>query len=131
MYTCPRRAWAWRSILDRGGRLALGSDWPVVPFDPFIALHGAVTRQTPAGEPPGGWLPAERLTVAEALAAYTAGSAFAAHAEARRGMIAIGRDADLVVLDRDLLAEEASAIVGSRVVATIVAGRIVHAEGAA
>ena len=125
------RAWAWRSILDRGGRLALGSDWPVVPFDPFIALHGAVTRQTPAGEPPGGWLPAERLTVAEALAAYTLGPAFAAHAEARRGMIAVGHDADLVVLDRDLLAEGPSAIVGSRVVATIVAGRIVHAEGAA
>ena len=90
-----------------------------------------MTRQTPAGEPPGGWLPSERLTVAEALAAYTLGPAFAARAETRRGMIAVGRDADLVVLDRDLLAEEPSAIVASRVVATIVAGRIVHGEGAA
>jgi predicted amidohydrolase YtcJ len=101
-----KRAWAWRSILDRGGRLAFGTDWPVVPFDPFIALHGAATRQTPAGEPPGGWLPTERLTIAEALAAYTVGSAFAAHAETRRGMIEAGRDADLVVLDRDLLVED-------------------------
>jgi predicted amidohydrolase YtcJ len=125
------RGWAWRSILDHGGRLAFGSDWPVVPFDPFLALHGAVTRQTPAGEPPGGWLPNERLTMAEALAAYTSGSAFAAHAETRRGMIVPGHDADLVVLDRDLLAEDPSAIVGTRVVATVVGGRIIHGEGAA
>ena len=125
------RAWAWRSILDHGGRLAFGSDWPVVPFDPLIALHGAVTRQTPAGEPPGGWLPAERLTIAEALAAYTLGSAFAAHAETRRGMIEVGRDADVLVLDRDLLVEDPSAIAGTRVVVTVVGGRIVHGEGAA
>jgi hypothetical protein len=125
------RAWAWRSILDLGGRLAFGSDWPVVPFDPFIALHGAVTRQTPAGEPPDGWLPAQRLTIAEALSASTLGSAFASHAEARRGIIEVGRDADLAVLDRDLLAEDPSAIVGTRVVATVVGGRIVHGEDAA
>jgi len=118
-------------ILDRGGRLAFGSDWPVVPFDPFLALHGAVTRQTAAGKLAGGWLPKERLAIAKALAAATLGSAFAAHAETRRGMIVPGHDADLVVLDRDLLAEDPSAIAGTRVVATVVGGRIIHGEGAA
>ena len=81
------RAWAWRSIHEAGGVLAFGSDWPVVPFDPFIALNNAVNRQTVDGEPAGGWLPAERLPLADALEAYTAGSAFAAFAEHRRGRV--------------------------------------------
>ncbi len=120
------RAWAWRSIREAGGTLAFGSDWPVVPFDPFIALNNAVNRQTQDGRPAGGWLPGERLTVAHALEAYTAGSAFAAHAEHRRGLIAPGMDADVVVLDRDLLAAGSSAIIGTGVRLTVFGGRIVH-----
>ena len=120
------RAWAWRSIHDAGGRLAFGSDWPVVPFDPFIALNNAVNRQTTTGEPAGGWLPAERLPLAEALGAYTAGSAFAAFADHRRGRVVPGMDADLAVLDRDLLAEGPSAIIGTGVRLTVIGGRIVH-----
>jgi predicted amidohydrolase YtcJ len=120
------RGWAWTSILGGGGALAFGSDWPVVPFDPFIAVHGAVTRQTPGGEPPGGWLPSERLPLPAALSACTLGSAWAAHAEARRGTIAAGLDADLVILDRDFLAEGPTAIIGTATIATIVGGRIVH-----
>jgi len=120
------RAWAWRSIREAGGTLAFGSDWPVVPFDPFIALNNAVNRQTRDGLPAGGWLPGERLTVEAALEAYTAGSAFAAFAEGRRGRIASGLDADLVVLDRDLLAAGPSAIIGTGVRLTVIGGRIVH-----
>jgi len=120
------RAWAWRSIREAGGTLAFGSDWPVVPFDPFIALNNAVNRQTQDGQPAGGWLPGERLAVAHAVEAYTAGSAFAAFAEHRRGRIAPGLDADLVVLDRDLLAAGASAIIGTGVRITVLDGRIVH-----
>jgi predicted amidohydrolase YtcJ len=120
------RAWAWASIARAGGRLAFGSDWPVVPFDPFIALNNAVRRQTVDGEPAGGWLPAERLPLADALEAYTSGSAYAAFAEHRRGRMLTGLDADLVVLDRDLLAAGPSAIIGTDVRLTVLGGRIVH-----
>jgi len=120
------RAWSWNSIAATGGRLAFGSDWPVVPYDPFIALNNAVTRQTIDGMPAGGWLPAERLPLADALTAYTAGSAWAAFAEHRRGRLAPGMDADLVVLDRDLLAAGPSAIIGTGVRLTVLDGRIVH-----
>jgi predicted amidohydrolase YtcJ len=120
------RAWPWASILRHGGTVALGSDWPVVPFDPFIALNSAVNRQTVNGEPPGGWLPTERLTMPEALSAYTLGSARAAWADGRRGTIAPGLDADLVVLDRDLLSAGASAIIGTNIRLTVIGGRIVH-----
>ena len=109
------RAWAWRSIREAGGTLAFGSDWPVVPFDPFIALNNAVNRQTIDGMPEGGWLPAERLPVEQALEAYTAGSASAAFAEAPAGPDRAGMDADLAILDRDLLAGGASAIIGTGV----------------
>ncbi len=120
------RAWAWRSIHDAGGRLAFGSDWPVVPYDPFSALNNAVNRQTAAGWPEGGWLPGERLPLADALEAYTAGGAFAAFAEHRRGRVTPGLDADLIVLDRDLLAAGPSAIIGTGVALTVLNGRIVH-----
>ena len=120
------RAWAWRSIREAGGVLAFGSDWPVVPFDPFIALNNAVNRQTVDGRPEGGWLPGERLTAEQALEAYTAGSAYAAFAEHRRGRLAPGMDADLVVLDRDLLAAGPSAIIGTEVRLTVLGGAVVH-----
>ena len=120
------RAWAWASILRRRGVIALGSDWPVVPFDPFLALNSAVNRQTREGSPPGGWLASEKLSLPEALAAYGRGSAFAAFAEDRRGTIALGMDADIAVLDRDILAAGPSAIIGTGVALTVVGGRIVH-----
>ena len=120
------RAWAWRSIREADGSIAFGSDWPVVPFDPFIALNNAVNRQTVDGQPAGGWLPGERLSVEQALESYTAGSAYAAFAEHRRGRMAVGRDADLIVLDRDLLAAGASAIIGTGVRLTVLGGTVVH-----
>jgi len=120
------RAWAWTSIAEAGGRLAFGSDWPVVPFDPFIALNNAVNRQTVDGQPPGGWLPGERLPLPTALDAYTAGSAWAAFADHRRGRVAPGLDGDLVVLDRDLPAAGPSAIIGTAVRLTAIGGRVVY-----
>ncbi len=126
------RAWAWATLRRAGARLAFGSDWPVVPWSPWIAIHNAVARQTAAGDPPGGWLPGERLPIEAAIEAYTAGSAYAAFADDRRGRLAVGYDADLAVLDRDLLEADASAIIGTTSVATLVGGRMVHrSEGAA
>jgi len=118
--------WPWASILRSGGPLAFGSDWPVARFDPRVHLHAAVTRTDAHGHPSGGWLPGERLSVAEALASYTWGSAYAAGAEGSRGAVVPGHAADLVILDRDLLAEGPSAIAGTEVLATICGGRIVY-----
>jgi predicted amidohydrolase YtcJ len=98
----------------------------VVTFDPIRGLQSAVNRQTADGLPAGGWHPAERLRLPDALSAWTAGSAWAAHAESKRGSIAPGLEADLVVLDRDLLEAGASAIIGTGVRLTVVGGRIVH-----
>src|SRR5207245_4723889 len=91
----------WASIARSGGRLAFGSDWPVVPIDPFLSLHVAINRQTGAGEPPGGWLPDQRLTLPQAVEAWTAGSAYAEHAEHTKGRLRQGMVADIAVLDRD------------------------------
>jgi len=120
------RAWAAGSISRAGGRLAFGSDWPVVPFNPFLGLQVAVNRQTADGQPPGGWIPTEAVSLPSALAAYTLGSAHAARADGWRGTIRAGLQADLVILDRDLLGEGPSAIVGTGVVATVIGGRVVH-----
>jgi len=120
------RAWSWASIRREGAIVALGSDWPVVPFDPIIALNAAVNRQTIDGHPAGGWLPSERLSLPDALAAYGHGSAFAAFADGRRGTLRVGGDADLVVLDRDILAGGPSSIIGTTVALTVVGGQVVH-----
>jgi hypothetical protein len=126
------RAWVWGTLARAGARLAFGSDWPVVPWSPWIAIHNAVARQTRDGEPQGGWLPDERLTIEAAIDAYTAGAAYAAFEDHRRGRLAVGYDADIAVLDRDLLAGDASAIIGTTSVATLVGGQIVHrSEGVA
>jgi predicted amidohydrolase YtcJ len=120
------RGWPIASLRAGGAVVAFGSDWFVRPFEPFLALHAAVNRTTADGEPAGGWLPHERIGIAEALTAYTWGSAYAAHEESRRGRITAGHFADLCVLDRDLLAEGPSAILGTRVMLTVVGGRVVH-----
>ncbi len=120
------QAWSWASIRKAGGVVALGSDWPVVPFDPMLALNSAVNRQTKEGHPPGGWLPSEKLSLPEALAAYGHGSAFAAHADHERGTLRPGGVADVVVLDRDILTHGPSSIIGTKVALTVVDGQVVH-----
>ncbi|HEV2027643.1 MAG TPA: amidohydrolase [Candidatus Dormibacteraeota bacterium] len=118
--------WPWRSILHSGAGIAFGTDWPVVPLDPAASLQVAVTRKTRQGEPAGGWLPDQRLKLAEALAAWTFGGAFAEHAEDQKGALAGGMLADIAVLDRDIVTIPVSELADLKVTATIVGGRVVY-----
>jgi len=95
-------AYAWQSQLQHGAHLAFGSDAPVESPNPFLGLHAAVTRQRVDGSPgPEGWYPEQKLTLAEAVGAYTRGPAYAANAERRLGQLTPGYHADLIVLERD------------------------------
>ncbi len=94
-------AYAWNSMLRAGSRLAFGSDYPVESPNPFVALAAAATRTDPANQPAGGWQPQERVTFAQAFAAFTTGAAYAGFAEDRLGSLEPGRLADFVLLDRD------------------------------
>jgi predicted amidohydrolase YtcJ len=118
--------YAFRSLLDDGARLAFGSDWTVAPLDPIWGLYAAVTRRTLDGLNPGGWYPKEKVTLDEALRAYTAGVAYAGFAEARAGVLRPGMQADIVLLDSDLFRLAPEAINRARVRATVVGGRVVY-----
>jgi len=123
------RAWAWGSLRRAGARLAFGSDWPVVSMSPFLGLHVAVNRQTPAGKPAGGWLPEQRLSLEEALAGYTTGAAYAAFMDAETGSLVPGKWADLVVLRDDLFAIPPRRLHDNQVLLTMVGGRVVYRSG--
>lgn len=124
-----KRAYSFRSLLDSGAVLAFGSDWTVAPLNPLPGIKAAVTRQTLDGRNPGGWQPQEKLTLEEALYAYTAGSAYAEFAEQEKGSIVPGKIADLVLLDRELNEDMPEAIDRAAVVLTIVDGRVVYEHG--
>jgi predicted amidohydrolase YtcJ len=122
-----RGAYAWRSLLDAGTVLAFGSDCPVEPLDPLVGIHAAVTRRRADGSPgPEGWHPGERITVEEAVRAYTLGAAYASGEEQEKGSITPGKLADLVVLSQDIFAIAPMAILETEVEATILDGRFVY-----
>ena len=121
-----RTSYAWRSMLDAGAPLAFGTDWPVAPLDPLLGIYAAVTRATLDGRHPHGWFPEERLTVEEALRAYTQGSAYAAFEEGEKGTISPGRLADLVVLSDDVFTVPPEEIRDAHVVLTLVGGKVVY-----
>jgi len=120
-----RTTYAFRSLLDAGARLVFGSDWTVAPLDPVQGIQAAVTRQTLDGRHPEGWVPDEKISVEEALRAYTVHNAYAVFAEASRGRLAPGLLADLALLDRDLFRVAPPALGEARVRATVVGGRVV------
>jgi predicted amidohydrolase YtcJ len=121
-----RSSYAWKSLLDAGAVLAFGSDWPVAPLDPVAGIYAATTRRTLDGKNPGGWIPEQRITVAQAVHAYTIGSAFAEHQEAVKGSIEPGKLADLVVLSNDIFAIPPETIKETRVEMTIFDGRVIY-----
>jgi predicted amidohydrolase YtcJ len=120
-----KTTYAFRSLLDAGAHLAFGSDWTVAPIDPLLGIYAAVTRRTLDGKHPEGWIPAEKITVEEALRAYTAENAYGVFAERSRGKLAPGYLADLVALDQDLTAIPAEAIERVAVRATVAGGKVV------
>ena len=118
-------AYVWRKLLASGATIASGSDFPVEEANPMLGFYAAVTRQDPKGQPPGGWMPDERMTRAEALASFTLNAAFAAHAEQVLGSIETGKLADFVMLSRDIMQVPAPEILATRVVRTVVGGEVV------
>ena len=115
--------YAFKSLLDAGARVSFGSDWPVAPFNPMTGIAAAVLRQTTDGANPNGWMPEQRVTVEQALTAYTATNAYAAFQDDRLGVIAPGYIADFVVLDNDLLRMDPQKITDVKVLRTVVGGR--------
>jgi predicted amidohydrolase YtcJ len=122
------RAWVWKSIADTGGHYAFGSDWPVVTLNPWEGIQVAVTRQTREGKPAGGFLPSQRLTVAQAIEGYTLGAAFAGRREKTEGSLEPGKVADLIIVDRNLFEIDPHSIADTKVLTTIVGGKVVYED---
>lgn len=120
------RAWVWKSIAQQGGRYAFGSDWPVVSINPWEGIQTAVTRQTSDGKPPGGFVPSQRLSVMQALEGYTIEAAHAGHREKSEGSVEKGKDADVIMVDRNILEINPHTIDQTKVLLTIVGGKIVY-----
>jgi predicted amidohydrolase YtcJ len=119
------RTYAFRTFLNHGVRLAFGTDWNVAPLNPMLGLYAAVTRATLDGKTPNGWFPEQKLTVAEAVAAYTMGSAYAEFQENDKGSITPGKLADMVLLSDDVFSIDPAKIRDVKVMTTFVGGKIV------
>jgi len=123
-----KTTYAFRSLLDSGATLAFGTDWTVAPLNPLLSVYGAVTRRTIDGKNPNGWIPQQKITVDEAVRAYTVGSAYAEFQESVKGTITPGKLADLVILSRDIFSIDPVEIENVKVLMTIVDGRVVYEE---
>ncbi len=119
------RTYAFRTFLNHGVRLAFGTDWNVAPLNPMLGLYAAVTRATLDGKNPNGWFPEQKLTIAEAVEAYTMGSAYAEFQEKDKGSITPGKLADMVLLSGDVFTIEPVKIREVRILTTWVGGKIV------
>jgi predicted amidohydrolase YtcJ len=121
-----KTTYAFRSLLDSGAILAFGTDWSVAPINPLLSVYAAVTRRTLDGKNPKGWVPEQKLSVEEAVHAYTIGSAYAEFQEGVKGTITPGKLADLVILSRDIFKIDPKEIESTKVVLTILDGRVIY-----
>jgi hypothetical protein len=122
------RAWPWHSILAGGATLAFGSDWPVVTLNPWPGVQILLTRETPEGTPPGGWLPQERLTLEQAIQGYTMGGAIAARRAKTEGSIEVGKLADVIITSQNLFKIPTNQIGKTKVMMTMVGGKTVYRD---
>ena len=123
-----KSTYAFRTLLDTHAHLAFGSDWTVASLDPILGIYAAVTRRTLDGKNPDGWVPEQKISVGEALQAYTAGNAYAVFAEGKRGVLAPGYFADVVVVDRNLFAMPPESLTTAKVAVTIAGGKVVYSR---
>ena len=121
-----KTTYAFRTFLDHGVHLAFGTDWTVAPLNPMLGLYAAVTRATLDGKHPNGWIPEQKITIQEALEAYTLGSAYAEFQEKEKGSITPGKLADFVLVSDNLLKIDPRGIRDARVEMTMVGGKIVY-----
>jgi len=121
-----RTTYAFRSLLDSGATLAFGTDWTVAPLDPMLTIYAAATRRTLDGKHPDGWISEQKISVEETVRGYTIGSAFAEFQEKEKGTISPGKLADLVILTRDIFKIDPTEIKNTKVVMTIMDGRVVY-----
>jgi predicted amidohydrolase YtcJ len=124
-----KTTYAFRSLLDSGATLAFGTDWTVAPLNPVLTLYAAVTRRTLDGKNPKGWVPDQKISIEEAVRAYTLGSAYAEFQESVKGSITVGKLADFVLLSRDIFKIDPKDIENVKVVMTLVDGRVVYEDG--
>jgi predicted amidohydrolase YtcJ len=123
------RTYAFRTFLDHKVRLAFGTDWPVAPLNPMLGLYAAVTRATLDGKNPNGWFPDQKLTMAEAVEAYTMGSAYAEFQEKEKGSITSGKLADFVILSDDIFEIAPAKIRDAKVLKTFLGGKLIWEAG--
>jgi hypothetical protein len=124
-YERCQTAYAVRSLLDAGAVVTFGSDWNVAPLNPLLGIYAAVTRRTLDGKNPQGWRPEQRITVEEAVRAYTANGAYAEFADKEKGSLEVGKFADIVVLSKNIFSMSPNTIPETRVLYTVVGGKVV------
>ena len=118
--------YAFRTLLDSGAVLAFGSDSPVAPMNPLWGIYAAVTRRTADGKNPNGWIPEQKITVDEAVRAFTYGSAYAEFQEGIKGTLEVGKLADMVIISDDIFTIDPAKIAEAKVITTIMDGKIVY-----